>query len=70
MIRSASGDQMGAVLDFTSSIKLRSDYPEAYYLRGIIKNSLGEINDGCLDLSKAGELGYQQAYKVIGAYCN
>ena len=60
---------MGAILDFTSSIKLRSDFSEAYYLRGILKNSLGAVNEGCLDLSKAGELGYQQAYKVISSYC-
>jgi hypothetical protein len=61
---------MGAVLDLTSSIKLRSNFPEAYYIRGIIKHSLGQVNEGCLDLSRAGELGYMPSYKVISSYCN
>jgi hypothetical protein len=39
-------------------------------VRGIIKHSLGDENGGCLDLSKAGELGYTPAYKVISEYCN
>jgi hypothetical protein len=35
-----------------------------------IKNALGDNNGGCFDLSKAGELGYVNAYNVIKDYCN
>ena len=31
---------------------------------------LGQKNSGCLDLSKAGELGHFDAYDVIKDYCN
>jgi hypothetical protein len=30
---------------------------------------LGLTNSGCLDLSKAGELGYKEAYEMIKKYC-
>ena len=69
-IKSAIGDQRGAIQDCTSAIKLSPKHAEAYYVRGLIKHSLGDENSGCLDLSKAGELGYTQAYKVISDYCN
>jgi len=31
---------------------------------------LGQKDSGCLDLSKAGELGYFKAYETIKKYCN
>jgi hypothetical protein len=39
-------------------------------LQGIIKHSQGMIHEGCIDLSKAGELGHEASYTVIGDYCN
>jgi hypothetical protein len=30
---------------------------------------LSENHDGCLDLSRAGELGIKDAYKVMKRYC-
>jgi len=41
----------------------------AYYARGIAKIKSGDKNGGCLDLSKAGELGFD-AYDTIKKYCN
>jgi hypothetical protein len=38
---------------------------EAYLNRGIAKIGLGQIDSGCLALSKAGELGYAEAYEVV-----
>jgi hypothetical protein len=34
-------------------------------LRGIIKNEMGEKEEALSDLSKAGELGYKDAYPKI-----
>jgi hypothetical protein len=31
---------------------------------------LKAIDEGCLDLSKSGELGYKEAYEIIKKYCN
>ncbi len=42
----------------------------AYYNRGLAKIQLGQIDGGCLDLSKAGELGADKAYDLIKKYCN
>jgi hypothetical protein len=40
------------------------------YVRGLSKIILGQKDSGCLDLSKAGELGYDRAYEAIEKYCN
>jgi len=51
-------------------IGLNPSDAEAYYGRGVAKIGLGQKDSGCLDLSKAGELGYSVAYKAIKRYCN
>jgi len=40
-----------------------------YYYRGLSKIGLGDKDNGCLDLSKAGELGLAKAYTAIKIYC-
>jgi len=42
----------------------------AYDNRGYAKYSLGDKDGACLDWSKAGELGYSDAYDAIKKYCN
>jgi hypothetical protein len=64
------GTQSEAMMDCGNAIKINSKYAEAYYVRGLIKNALGDNNGGCFDLSKSGELGYAAAYNVIKDYCN
>jgi len=39
-------------------------------MRGTAKIGLGRKNNGCLDLSKAGELDFALAYKAIKEFCN
>ena len=46
-----------------------TELPVAYYFRGLAKVNLGDKMGGCLDLSKAGEQGYQDAYLIIKKYC-
>lgn len=63
------GDNFGAKNDFSLAIFHNAKDDEAYYQRGIVRIKFKEINEGCLDLSKAGELGNTQAYLEIKNYC-
>ncbi len=42
---------------------------EVYYFRGLVKIELKIKGEACLDLSKAGEMGVSDAYKVIQEKC-
>ncbi len=59
-----------SISDCAESIKLDSYFPLAYMTRGMAKIKLNQIEDGCLDLSKAGELGMADAYEEIKRSCN
>ena len=63
-------DLRGAIADFTQAIENKPDDADAYYYRGIAKLQLDQKDSGCLDLSKAGELGHPEAYDVIRKFCN
>ena len=63
-------DYTGAIADFSKAIELKPDYADAYNNRGLIKILLNQMDSGCLDLSKAGELGHPTAYDTIKEYCN
>jgi hypothetical protein len=39
-------------------------------MRGILRIEFGDLKNGCLDLSKAGELGDLNAYELIKEKCN
>jgi len=45
------------------------DKSMAYFERGFVKIKLGRKDEGCLDLSTAGELGMKSAYYYIKEYC-
>ncbi|MGK7389761.1 MAG: tetratricopeptide repeat protein [Candidatus Cyclobacteriaceae bacterium M2_1C_046] len=59
-----------AINDCTKIIALNSKNVDAYYLRGVLRLEFGQMELGCLDLSKAGELGDIKAYEVIREKCN
>ncbi len=59
-----------AITDLNESIAIDSDFAEAWFNRGLIKIYLDDVEGGAADLSKAGELGIQDAYNVIKRYCN
>lgn len=59
-----------AIYNFDKAIELQADFAEAYYNRGLTKIYMDDIDGGAIDLSKAGELGIQDAYNVIKRYCN
>lgn len=62
-------DYVGAIQDFDIAIKKDAEYSYSYEYRGLAKIRLGRINEGCLDLSRAGELGSKSAYDLIKKYC-
>ncbi len=64
-------DYKGAIADYSRAIEINPRYAsDAYYNRGLAKIILGQIDSGCMDLSKAGELGFEEAYDMIRKFCN
>lgn len=58
-----------AVDDFTRYLIFEETDPSAYYYRGLAKIGNNELLDGCLDLSKSAEMGYEAAEKAIKKSC-
>ncbi|MDR0427571.1 MAG: tetratricopeptide repeat protein [Dysgonamonadaceae bacterium] len=54
-----------ALKNYDEAIKRNGDFAEAYYNRGLTRLYLGDTSRGIEDLSKAGELGFINAYSVI-----
>lgn len=65
-----NSDFSGAIQDYSQCLKINSEYSVAYLSRGYAKIKIGDEIGGCLDFSKAGELGEQNAYNLIRKYCN
>lgn len=63
-------DYRGAISDCTKTIELSNDFADAYYIRGLARTVIGQKESGCMDLSKAGELGLEVAYESIKDFCN
>ncbi|HTE31986.1 MAG TPA: tetratricopeptide repeat protein [Chryseolinea sp.] len=59
-----------AINDCSKIIQINPKNQDAYYMRGILRLEFGDMKNGCLDLSKAGELGDLKAYEVIKERCN
>ena len=64
-----SSDLTSAITNYNKALELYSNIPEAYYNRGLVLIYLKDKEKGCIDLSKAGELGVSDAYSVIKKYC-
>lgn len=58
-------DHAAALRAYDEAIQRNPEFAEAYYNRGLTHLYLGETDQGIADLSKAGELGYINAYSVI-----
>jgi tetratricopeptide (TPR) repeat protein len=59
-----------AINDCSKIIQINPKNLDAYFLRGILRIDFGDAKNGCLDLSKAGELGDLKAYESIREKCN
>lgn len=62
-------DYNGALKDYTKACNLEPELAEAYFNRALTLIFLNDAESACRDLSQAGELGLQQAYRVIQQYC-
>ena len=60
----------GWLHNYDKAIEVNPKFNRAYYNRGISKLLINDKVNGCLDLSKAGELGNSEAYSLIQEYCN
>ena len=58
-----------ALIDFTEIIKDNPSCGECFFLRGITYLSMNQKENGCIDLSTAGSLGYEKAYEAINEFC-
>ncbi len=59
-----------AINDCTKILEIHPKSVDAYYLRGVLRIEHGLLLEGCLDLSKAGELGDLKSYEIIRDICN
>ena len=58
-------DYSGAIDPFTKAIEIEPNSALAYYSRGLSKIRFGQKENGYIDLEKAGDLGYNDAYDAI-----
>ena len=63
-----SGSLPEAYEDYSKAIELNPAFAEAYYNRGIRQIFMQDTSKGCLDMSKAGELGILEAYEMLKRY--
>ena len=57
-----------AIADLNKAAKLYPDFPYTYYNRGLVQIFMKDTRKGCLDMSKAGELGIPEAYEILKQY--
>jgi tetratricopeptide (TPR) repeat protein len=59
-----------AINDCSKIIEINPKNVDAYFMRGLLRLEFGDTKNGCLDLSKAGEMGDLKAYEMIKEKCN
>ena len=64
-----SSEHISSIENYTKAIELYPYMGDAYFNRGLVLIYLNDKENGCIDLSRAGELGVQDAYGVIKKYC-
>jgi len=64
-----SSKMLDAINDYDRAIKLYPGMGDAFFNRGLVLIYLKDREKGCIDLSRAGELGIDAAYSIISRYC-
>lgn len=70
VLMAESGEVIKAVELFDQVLSVKPDFADAYFNRGILNLYLGEKRKAIQDLSRAGELGINDAYNIIKRYGN
>ena len=64
-----ASEHLQSIDSYTRAISLYPYMGDAYFNRGLVLIYLKDKEKGCIDLSRAGELGVKDAYGVIKKYC-
>ncbi len=64
-----SSEHINSIENYTRAIELYPYMGDAYFNRGLVLIYLKDKEKGCIDLSRAGELGVSGSYSVIKKYC-
>lgn len=64
-----ASDHLQSIENYDKAIGLYPQMADAYFNRGLVLIYLRDREKGCIDLSRAGELGLAGAYPVIKKYC-
>ena len=64
-----SGEMVSSIDSYSEAIRLHPAMGDAFFNRGLVLIYLKDKDKGCIDLSRAGELGVGDAYSVIDKYC-
>lgn len=64
-----SSEAVRSIDEYNEALRLYPAMGEGYYNRGLVLIFLKDREKGCIDLSRAGELGVKDAYSVIKKYC-
>ena len=65
-----SSNFVEALDNYDMALKLYPNMGDAYFNRGLVLIYLKDKEKGCIDLSRAGELGVADSYGVISKYCS
>lgn len=64
-----SSQLVSSIDSYDKAIELHPYMGDAYFNRGLVLIYLKDKEKGCIDLSRAGELGVADSYSVISKYC-
>ena len=63
-------DLNGALEDFNEAISVDENLSITYFNRGVLNILMGYPYEGCMDIRKSRELGYEEANEKVDLYCN
>lgn len=64
-----SSQLVNSIENYDKAVRIWPQMGDAYFNRGLVLIYLKDKEKGCIDLSKAGELGVADSYTVISKYC-
>ena len=63
-------DLNGALEDYNQAISVDENLSITYFNRGVLNILMGYQYEGCMDIQKSRELGYEEAVGKVDLYCN